>query len=83
VRLTGVDMNGQPLDMEATGMLAKCFQHETDHLDGKLYVDRLEGEDRKAALRSIRTANYHNVTAQTLTKRARTVGSAFGAGAAG
>ncbi len=83
VRITGVDKNGEPLDMEATGLLAKCFQHETDHLDGKLYVDRLEGEDRKTALRAIRTANYHNVTAETLTQRARTVGSAFGAGAAG
>jgi peptide deformylase len=82
VRITGVDKNGEPLDMEATGLLAKCFQHETDHLNGKLYVDRLEGEDRKTALRAIRTADYHDVTAETLTKRARTVGSAFGAGAA-
>ncbi|MGO4385502.1 peptide deformylase [Specibacter sp. RAF43] len=80
VRLTGVDRNGEAVDLEATGQLAKCFQHETDHLDGKLYVDRLDGEDRKNALRAIRTANYHNVTAQTLSKRARTVGSAFGAG---
>ncbi|MHA7270542.1 peptide deformylase [Arthrobacter sp. HLT1-20] len=82
VRITGVDKNGHPIDMEATGVLAKCFQHETDHLMGKLYVDRLEGEDRKDALRAIRTANYHDVTAQTVAKRARTVGSAFGAGAA-
>ncbi|WP_104092328.1 peptide deformylase [Arthrobacter sp. GMC3] len=82
VRITGVDQNGALLDMEATGALAKCFQHETDHLNGKLYVDRLEGEDRKTALRAIRTANYHDVTAETVTKRARTVGSAFGAGAA-
>ena len=82
VRLTGVDMHGQTLDIEATGTLAKCFQHETDHLDGKLYVDRLQGEDRKDALRSIRMANYHEVTAQTVATRSRTVGSAFGAGAA-
>ena len=82
VRLTGVDMHGQTLDIEATGTLAKCFQHETDHLDGKLYVDRLEGEDRKDALRAIRMANYHEVTAQTVATRSRTVGSAFGAGAA-
>ncbi len=82
VRITGVDMHGAPLDMEATGTLAKCFQHECDHLDGKLYVDRLEGEDRREAFRAIRTANYHDVTAQTVAKRARTVGSAFGAGAA-
>ncbi len=78
VRITGVDMHGETIDMEATGLLAKCFQHESDHLNGKLYVDRLEGEDRKDALRAIRTANYHDVTAQTVSKRARTVGSTFG-----
>lgn len=82
VRMTGVDLHGNPIDMEATGTLAKCFQHENDHLNGRLYVDRLEGEDRKEALRAIRMANYHDVTAGTVAKRARTVGSAFGAGAA-
>jgi peptide deformylase len=82
VRITGVDKNGHTIDMEATGMLAKCFQHETDHLDGKLYVDRLEGDDRKEALRAIRMGNYDSLTADTVAKRARTVGSAFGAGAA-
>lgn len=82
VRITGVDVHGEPIDMEATGTLAKCFQHETDHLDGKLYVDRLEGEDRKEALRAIRMANYDDVTAETVAQRARTVGSAFSAGAA-
>jgi len=82
VRITGADLHGEPLDMEATGQLAKCFQHETDHLNGKLYVDRLDGDDRKDALRAIRMANYHDVTAQTVAKRSRTVGSAFGAGAA-
>ncbi|WP_026554291.1 peptide deformylase [Arthrobacter sp. 35W] len=78
VRLTGVDMHGKPVDMEATGMLARCFVHETDHLNGKLYVDRLEGEDRKSALQSIRNANYDSVTARTAAKRAQTVGSSFG-----
>ncbi|AIX99876.1 peptide deformylase [Arthrobacter sp. PAMC 25486] len=82
VRLTGVDMHGATIDIEATGTLARCFQHETDHLNGKLYVDRLEGEDRKDALRAIRMANYHDVTAQTVAKRSLSVGSAFGAGAA-
>ena len=81
VRVTGVDVNGKTIDIEATGTLAKCFQHETDHLNGMLYVDRLEGDDRKDALRAIRMANYHDVTAQTVAKRAHTVGSAFGTGA--
>lgn len=81
VRLTGVDMYGSSIDIEATGLLAKCFQHETDHLDGKLYVDRLSGEDKKTAMQAIRKLDYQAVTAQTVTKRAKTVGSAFGAGA--
>ena len=55
-----------------------CFQHETDHLDGILFTDRLEGEDRKAALRAIRNANYDSITEQTTAKRAKTVGTSFG-----
>lgn len=82
VRVSGVDYDGNLVDVEATGMLARCFQHETDHLDGKLYVDRLEGDDRRSALRAIRMADYHDVTAQTVAKRSLTIGSAFGAGIA-
>ncbi|WP_125612827.1 peptide deformylase [Specibacter cremeus] len=82
-RVTGVDVHGNPVDVEGTGLLAKCFQHETDHLDGKVFVDRLEGEDRKRALRAIRQRNYHDVTARTVTKRAATVGSAFDSGSIG
>ncbi|NYD79606.1 peptide deformylase [Arthrobacter cupressi] len=77
-RATGVDLHGNPVSVEAEGMLARCFQHETDHLDGILFTDRLEGDDRKSALRAIRAANYHAVTEQTTSKRATTVGSSFG-----
>jgi peptide deformylase len=76
-RATGVDVNGQPVSVEAEGLLARCFQHETDHLDGILYTDRLEGEDRKTALRSIRNASYDAVAERTTAKRAKTVGSSF------
>ena len=85
-KVTGVDLHGDPVTVEGEGMLARCFQHETDHLDGILYTDRLEGEDRKKALRSIRNANYDAITEQTTAKRAKTVGSSFGGasfGAAG
>lgn len=82
-KVTGVDVNGDPVTVEGEDMLARCFQHETDHLDGILYTDRLEGEDRKAALRSIRNANYDAVTERTTAKRARTVGSSFGGAASG
>ena len=60
-------------------MLARCFQHETDHLDGILYTDRLEGEDRKAALRAIRNANYDAITERTTAQaRRRRSGRSFG-----
>lgn len=77
-RVTGVDVHGNDVVLEGEGMLARVFQHETDHLDGVLFTDRLEGDDRKAALRAIRNANYDSITEQTTSKRAKTVGSSFG-----
>ncbi|AJT40807.1 peptide deformylase [Psychromicrobium lacuslunae] len=82
-RVTGVDLNGEPLVIEAAGMLARCLQHETDHLNGKLYVDRLAGEDRKSAFRAIRAEHYEEITARTTAKRSQTVGSSFGGSAIG
>jgi peptide deformylase len=82
-KVTGVDLQGNPVTVEGDGMLARCFQHETDHLDGILYTDRLEGEDRKKALRSIRNANYEAITERTTATRAKTVGSSFGGGSFG
>ena len=51
----GFDVDGKPLRLEGTGLMARCLQHEVDHLDGKLFLDRLTGEARKAALRALRT----------------------------
>jgi peptide deformylase len=50
----GFDVHGQPLRIEGSGLLARCLQHEVDHLDGKLFVDRLTGETRKRVLRALR-----------------------------
>ena len=44
VRVTGVDLDQNPIDFEATGWFARIFQHEFDHLNGTLYVDRLSDE---------------------------------------
>jgi peptide deformylase len=52
----GFDQYGEPLTIEGTGFLARALQHETDHLDGRLYVDTLTGEARRQALRAIRAA---------------------------
>lgn len=49
----GFDMNGEPLVIEGRGYFARCLQHETDHLRGHLYLDRLAQRDRKAALREM------------------------------
>src|SRR5699024_3089026 len=50
VRLRGVDMHGAPLELEATGYLARCFQHETGHLQGQLYLDLLAKRVRRRLL---------------------------------
>ena len=54
----GQDMHGEPVTLEGTELLARCVQHETDHLDGILFIDRLDREQRKAALKAIREADW-------------------------
>ena len=49
-RVDGVDVKGDPVSIEATGMAARCLQHEVDHLDGTVYVDRLPEADRERLL---------------------------------
>jgi peptide deformylase len=50
----GVDVHGEPLRLAGSGLMARCLQHEVDHLDGKVFLDRLTGDARKAALRALR-----------------------------
>jgi len=54
----GVNMYGDPVVLEGTELLARCIQHETDHLDGVLFIDRLDRQLRKEALRAIREAEW-------------------------
>ncbi len=54
VHLVGYDLEGAELSFEADELLARCFQHELDHLDGVLFIERLEVDDRKAAMKIIR-----------------------------
>ena len=49
-RVDGVDIAGKPVTIEATGMAARCLQHEVDHLEGMVYVDRLPEEHRERLL---------------------------------
>ena len=54
VHLTGYDLDGNEVSIEADELLARAFQHEMDHLDGVLFIERLDDDARKAAMRIIR-----------------------------
>lgn len=51
----GVDRRGDPVVLRGSGEFARCLQHETDHLDGVLYLDRLTPKFRRQAMRAVRT----------------------------
>ncbi|MBK8469681.1 MAG: peptide deformylase [Candidatus Phosphoribacter sp.] len=55
---SGFDMHGEPLVIEGTDLLARAVQHETDHLDGILFIDRMDPAQRKLAMRAIREADW-------------------------
>lgn len=54
----GFDMHGEPLTIEGSDLLARAIQHETDHLDGVLFIDRLDRDQRKQAMKAIRDAHW-------------------------
>jgi peptide deformylase len=56
---TGFNMFGDPVTIEGTELLARCVQHETDHLDGILFIDRLDKKQRKLAMKEIREAEWN------------------------
>jgi peptide deformylase len=51
---TGVDLRKDPVAVAGTGELARCLQHETDHLRGELFIDKLEADERRRVMRQIR-----------------------------
>jgi peptide deformylase len=53
-KVTGVDLDGSPVEVSGTGFFARCLQHETDHLDGTIYVDRLVGRHSRAARKALK-----------------------------
>jgi peptide deformylase len=57
-RVEGIDLAGKPVVLEGEGLLAQALQHETDHLDGMVYLGRLEGETRKLAMRQVRESSW-------------------------
>lgn len=57
-RVEGIDLDGNPVVLEGEGLMAQALQHETDHLDGRVYISRLSPEDRKVAMREIRESSW-------------------------
>src|SRR5690606_10538223 len=57
-KVVGIDLDGREVVLEGDGLLAQALQHETDDLDGKLYIDRLTPEGRRAAMRQIRESDW-------------------------
>lgn len=57
-RVTGIDLDGNAIEVSGTGVLAQALQHETDHLDGTLYLDRLDKENRRAAMKEVRESSW-------------------------
>ena len=57
-RVTGVDAAGREIVVEGDGLMAQALQHETDHLDGKLYIEGLEPDIKREAMRAVREADW-------------------------
>lgn len=58
VKIKGQLISGESVEIEANGLLAQVFQHEIDHLDGKVYLDRLSQADRKRAMIELRKTSW-------------------------
>jgi peptide deformylase len=59
-RFAGLDVDGEPVTLEASGLEARVLQHEIDHLDGVLIIDRAPREQRKGALRALREGGSYS-----------------------
>lgn len=57
-RVTGVDIHGESIELEGDGLLAQALQHEVDHLDGKLFIEGLDKERKREAMRLIRESDW-------------------------
>jgi len=57
-KVTGSDVEGNPIEVECNGYFARCLQHETDHLDGFIYLDRLVGRHARAAKKMLKANKW-------------------------
>jgi peptide deformylase len=57
-KVTGVDLDGNPVELSGDGLMAQALQHETDHLDGHLFIEGLEPAAKREAMRAIRASDW-------------------------
>ena len=57
-KVEGFNAAGEPIMLEGFGLMAQALQHECDHLDGLVYLDRLEPEERKLAMKNLRATDW-------------------------
>jgi peptide deformylase len=73
----GFNMHGEPVTLEGSAQLARCIQHETDHLDGVLFIDRLDREQHKLAMRAITRSDWWDDAVQVRVSPHPTSGKAY------
>jgi peptide deformylase len=57
-RVTGIDLDGNPVELSGSGLMAQALQHETDHLDGTLFIEGLDRDRKREAMRQIRESDW-------------------------
>lgn len=62
----GMNMHGEPVVIRGSDLLSRCIQHETDHLDGVLFVDRLDPDARKLAMQAVRGSEWFGAPVPTV-----------------
>lgn len=63
----GFNMFGEPIEVDGSELLARALQHENDHLDGILFIDRMSKADRKIAMKDIRESEWFNESTREIT----------------
>jgi peptide deformylase len=76
----GFNEFGDPMQIVGQGMMARCVQHETDHLDGVMFLERLDAETRKQAMKDIRAAEWYGIDAPVVKLSPHAAGSLPGHG---
>ena len=77
----GFDQHGESIQLVGAGLMARCVQHETDHLDGVLFLDRLDAAGKKDAMQQIRASEWYDAAKPPLIKQSpHGRGGVFGLG---